>query len=42
MLKDLIEKHCGGFSGGWDTLLGIVPGGSPLPVLPIDQFEEVL
>ncbi|KAI3618760.1 nadh-ubiquinone oxidoreductase 51 kda subunit [Moniliophthora roreri] len=41
-LKDLIEKHCGGVIGGWDNLLGIVPGGSSVPVLPIDKCSEVL
>ena len=41
-LKDLIEKHCGGVRGGWDNLLGIIPGGSSVPVLPIDKCGEVL
>lgn len=41
-LKDLIEKHCGGVIGGWDNLLGIVPGGSSVPVLPINLCSEVL
>ncbi|KAH9831455.1 NADH-ubiquinone oxidoreductase [Rhodofomes roseus] len=41
-LKDLIEKHCGGVVGGWDNLLGIIPGGSSVPVLPIKQCEEAL
>jgi NADH dehydrogenase (ubiquinone) flavoprotein 1 len=41
-LKDLIEKHCGGVTGGWDNLLGIIPGGSSVPVLPIDICSEVL
>ncbi|KAI1783323.1 NADH-ubiquinone oxidoreductase [Ganoderma leucocontextum] len=41
-LKDLIEKHCGGVRGGWDNLLGIIPGGSSVPVLPIDKCSEVL
>lgn len=41
-LKDLIEKHCGGVIGGWDNLLGIVPGGSSVPVIPIDVCSEVL
>jgi len=41
-LKDLIEKHCGGVIGGWDNLLGIIPGGSSVPVLPIKQCGEVL
>lgn len=41
-LKDLIEKHCGGIRGGWDNLLGIVPGGSSVPILPKHRCEEVL
>jgi NADH dehydrogenase (ubiquinone) flavoprotein 1 len=41
-LKDLIEKHCGGVRGGWDNLLGIVPGGSSVPIIPKDVCAEVL
>eukprot|EP01080_Neovahlkampfia_damariscottae_P004230 gene4230-7567_t len=41
-LKDLIEKHCGGVIGGWDNLLGIVPGGSSVPVLPKSICDDVL
>lgn len=41
-LKELIEKHCGGVKGGWDNLLGIIPGGSSVPVLPKDICSEVL
>eukprot|EP00128_Syssomonas_multiformis_P012212 Colp12_sorted_trinity150504_noHs@26043 len=41
-LKDLIEKHCGGVRGGWDNLLGIIPGGSSVPVIPKDICETVL
>jgi NADH dehydrogenase (ubiquinone) flavoprotein 1 len=41
-LKELIEKHCGGVVGGWDNLLGIVPGGSSVPILPKNMCEEVL
>jgi NADH:ubiquinone oxidoreductase subunit F (NADH-binding) len=25
-LRELIERHCGGVKGGWDNLLGIIPG----------------
>lgn len=32
----------GGIVGGWDNLLGIIPGGSSVPVLPIDKCGEVL
>ncbi|KAI5481859.1 hypothetical protein MNV49_000136 [Pseudohyphozyma bogoriensis] len=41
-LQELIEKHCGGVRGGWDNLLGIVPGGSSVPVLPKNLCEEAL
>lgn len=41
-LKDLIEKHCGGVIGGWDNLLGIIPGGSSVPVLPKTVCDTVL
>ncbi|KAJ9053244.1 NADH dehydrogenase [ubiquinone] flavoprotein 1, mitochondrial [Entomophthora muscae] len=41
-LQDLIERHCGGVRGGWDNLLGIIPGGSSVPVLPRNMCEEVL
>jgi NADH dehydrogenase (ubiquinone) flavoprotein 1 len=41
-LKELIEKHCGGVRGGWDNLLGIIPGGSSVPVLPKKICDNVL
>jgi NADH dehydrogenase (ubiquinone) flavoprotein 1 len=41
-LKELIERHCGGVIGGWDNLLGIIPGGSSVPVLPKSICETVL
>jgi NADH dehydrogenase (ubiquinone) flavoprotein 1 len=41
-LRELIEKHCGGVKGGWDNLLGIIPGGSSVPVLPKQICDDVL
>ncbi|RKP05287.1 NADH dehydrogenase flavo protein 1, partial [Thamnocephalis sphaerospora] len=41
-LKELIERHCGGVRGGWDNLLGIIPGGSSVPVLPKPICDDVL
>jgi len=41
-LKDLIEKHAGGVRGGWDNLLGVIPGGSSVPVIPKHVCENVL
>jgi hypothetical protein len=41
-LKELLEKHCGGIRGGWDNLLGIIPDGSSVPVIPKDTCAKVL
>ena len=41
-LKELIEKHAGGVRGGWDNLLGIIPGGASVPVLPKSICDTVL
>jgi NADH:ubiquinone oxidoreductase subunit F (NADH-binding) len=41
-LKELIEKHAGGVRGGWDNLLGIIPGGSSVPVIPKEICDGVL
>jgi NADH-quinone oxidoreductase subunit F len=41
-LKELIEKHAGGVRGGWDNLLGIIPGGASVPVLTKAISETVL
>eukprot|EP00455_Lapot_gusevi_P026235 TRINITY_DN276_c0_g5_i1.p1 TRINITY_DN276_c0_g5~~TRINITY_DN276_c0_g5_i1.p1 ORF type:complete len:500 (+),score=171.81 TRINITY_DN276_c0_g5_i1:67-1566(+) len=41
-LRELIEKHAGGVIGGWDNLLGIIPGGSSVPVLPKKICDDVL
>src|SRR5215218_1931879 len=32
--RELIDKHCGGIRGGWDNLLGVIPGGSSVPIVP--------
>jgi NADH dehydrogenase (ubiquinone) flavoprotein 1 len=40
--RELIDKHCGGVRGGWDQLQAVIPGGSSVPVLPIDECEEAL
>lgn len=39
-LKDIIERHAGGVIGGWDNLLGVIPGGSSTPVIP-KQWVEI-
>jgi NADH-quinone oxidoreductase subunit F len=41
-LRELIEKHAGGVRGGWDNLLGVIPGGSSVPVLPKSICDTVL
>ena len=41
-LKELIEKHAGGVRGGWDNVLGIIPGGSSTPVLPKETCDTIL
>ena len=41
-MKELIERHCGGVIGGWDNLLGVIPGGSSTPILPQDICSTVL
>ncbi len=41
-LRELIDTYAGGVRGGWDNLLGIIPGGSSVPVLPKDVCDTVL
>ncbi|XP_061531455.1 LOW QUALITY PROTEIN: NADH dehydrogenase [ubiquinone] flavoprotein 1, mitochondrial-like [Phycodurus eques] len=33
-LRELIERHAGGVRGGWENLLGVIPGGSSTPIIP--------
>ncbi|KAI8618907.1 hypothetical protein BC830DRAFT_1106576 [Chytriomyces sp. MP71] len=41
-LRELLEKHCGGVRGGWDNLLGVIPGGSSVQVMPKNICDDVL
>ncbi|XP_078334975.1 NADH dehydrogenase [ubiquinone] flavoprotein 1, mitochondrial-like isoform X2 [Crassostrea virginica] len=41
-LKELIERHAGGVIGGWDNLLGVIPGGSSTPIIPKSVCTDVL
>ena len=41
-MRELIEKHCGGVRGGWDNLLGVIPGGSSTPILPKEVCDTVI
>ena len=38
--RDMIEKHCGGITGGWDNLLAVIPGGSSVPLVPAEQIMD--
>ena len=40
-LKELIETHAGGVSGGWDNLQAVIPGGSSMPLLPKKTCETI-
>ncbi|KAF3839695.1 hypothetical protein F7725_018412 [Dissostichus mawsoni] len=41
-LRELIERHAGGVRGGWDNLLGVIPGGSSTPIIPRHVCDDVL
>src|ERR1700761_4624158 len=41
-LRELIDRYCGGVRGGWANLLGVIPGGSSVPVLPKATCDTVL
>ena len=38
--RELIEKHCGGITGGWDNLLAVIPGGSSVPLVPAKDILD--
>ncbi len=41
-MRELIEKHAGGVTGGWDNLMAVIPGGASVPVLPKSVCDSVL
>ncbi|MGH7056504.1 MAG: NADH-quinone oxidoreductase subunit NuoF [Acetobacteraceae bacterium] len=41
-MRELIERHAGGVRGGWDNLLGVIPGGASVPVIPKSICDTVL
>ena len=41
-LRELIERHAGGVKGGWDNLLGVIPGGASTPIIPAHMCNDVL
>ncbi|MGC1179291.1 MAG: NADH-quinone oxidoreductase subunit NuoF [Methyloceanibacter sp.] len=40
-LRELIDIHAGGVSGGWDNLLAVIPGGSSVPCIPASQCNDL-
>jgi len=38
--RELIERHCGGITGGWDNLLAVIPGGSSVPLVPAKDIMD--
>ena len=41
-LRDLIDKHCGGVTGGWDNLKAVIPGGASVPLIPKSVCDDAL
>lgn len=41
-LRELIERHCGGVTGGWDNLKAIIPGGSSVQMLNKKNCDEAI
>ena len=41
-LKELLEVHAGGVTGGWDNLLAVIPGGSSTPLIPSSVCEDII
>lgn len=40
-MRELIDRHAGGVIGGWDNLLGVIPGGSSTPLIPQSVCSDV-
>jgi len=41
-MRELLEKHCGGVTGGWNNLQCVIPGGSSVPLVPADECEGAI
>ena len=41
-LRELIDKHCGGVRGGWDSLKAVIPGGASVPLIPKSVCDDAL
>ena len=40
--RELIEHHCGGIRGGWDNLLGVIPGGASCPIVRGEDMKDAI
>jgi len=40
--RELVERRCGGVAGGWDNLLGVIPGGRSTPIIPTRSVLSIL
>ena len=40
--REIIEKHAGGIRGGWDNLLGVIPGGASCPIVKGEDMMDVV
>ena len=38
--RELIDRHAGGITGGWDNLLAVIPGGSSVPLVPAHEIMD--
>lgn len=38
--RELIDKHAGGITGGWDNLLAVIPGGSSVALVPANEIID--
>jgi len=41
-LKELIETHAGGVTGGWENLQAVIPGGSSVPMLTKSMCDTAI
>ena len=40
-LRELLDKHAGGVTGGWENLLAVIPGGSSVPCITQDVCSDI-
>ena len=41
-LRELIDVHCGGVSGGWNNLKAVIPGGASVPCIPKSLCDDAI